>query len=318
VKEEQRPKAMALMGSSIAIAFAVSMIAGPTIGAAFGVHSLFYITMVIALGSIFVLIKMVPNPPHITHTYNKKVNLGEVLGNTNLIKMNITNFLQKGLMTFAFMIIPITLVNHFEWTMGELWKVYLPAMIFGVIAMGPAAVIAEKKGKFKEILIIGIIFFAISYLVIGLSSSAVVFVVGVVIFFIGFNMHEPIMQSLASKFAKVHQRGLVLGIFNSAGYLGTFLGGMIGGMFYKNVTLSTLVITIAIICVLWAILIFTMPNPAKKRFLYLSLDEYHLENSKNLNNPSIDEWYINNTENIIAIKYDNEKISEDEIKTLLK
>jgi len=131
-------------------------------------------------------------------------------------------------------------------------------------------------------------------------------------------MHEPIMQSLASKFAKVHQRGLVLGIFNSAGYLGTFLGGMIGGMFYKNVTLSTLVITIAIICVLWAILIFTMPNPAKKRFLYLSLDEYHLENSKNLNNPAIDEWYINNTENIIAIKYDNEKISEDEIKTLLK
>ena len=46
--------------------------------------------------------------------------------------------------------------------------------------------------------------------------------IGVVIFFIGFNMHEPIMQSLASKFAKVHQRGLVLGIFNSAGYLGTF------------------------------------------------------------------------------------------------
>ncbi|MGE3593324.1 MAG: MFS transporter, partial [Arcobacter sp.] len=78
VKEEQRPKAMALMGSSIAIAFAVSMIAGPTIGAAFGVHSLFYPTMVIALGSIFVLIKIVPNPPHITHTYNKKVNLGEV------------------------------------------------------------------------------------------------------------------------------------------------------------------------------------------------------------------------------------------------
>ena len=31
VKEEQRPKAMALMGSSIAFAFAISMVAGPTI-----------------------------------------------------------------------------------------------------------------------------------------------------------------------------------------------------------------------------------------------------------------------------------------------
>ena len=318
VKEQQRPKAMALMGSSIAMAFAVSMIAGPTLGAAFGVESLFYITLFLALASIFVLLKIVPNPPSITHTYNNKVNLGEVLGNSNLIKMNITNFLQKGLMTFAFMIIPMTLIKNFDWQMSELWKVYLPAMIFGIFAMGPAAVIAEKKGKFKEILIVGIILFAISYLVIGFSTSASIFVIGVVIFFIGFNMHEPIMQSLASKFAKVHQRGLVLGIFNSAGYLGTFLGGMIGGMFYQDVSLTTLAVVIAVVCLLWAILIITMHNPSKKKFAYLSLNEFHLENSGNLNHDAIDEWYVNNTENIIAIKYDNEKISEEEIKNLLK
>ena len=202
--------------------------------------------------------------------------------------------------------------------MAELWKVYPPAMIFGILAMGPAAVLAEKKGKFKEILIVGIILFAISYLVIGFSSNATVFVIGVVIFFIGFNMHEPIMQSLASKFAKVHQRGLVLGIFNSAGYLGTFLGGVLGGMFYNEENLSTMVIVIALICALWAVLILTMANPAKKKFAYLSLNEFHLENSGNLTNDAIDEWYINNTENVIAIKYDNEKISEEEIKALLR
>ena len=318
VKEEQRSKAMATMGMFIGIAFAASMAAGPTIGASFGVHTLFYITMAIALGSIFVLLKMVPNPPHITHTYNKKVEMGAVLGNVNLIKMNITNFLQKGLMTFAFMLIPIVLTKHYGWELSELWKVYMPAMIFGFIAMAPAAIIAEKKGKFREILIIGIAFFAISYLIIGFSPSATVFVVGVVIFFIGFNMHEPIMQSLASKFAKVHQRGLVLGIFNSAGYLGTFLGGVLGGMFYNEENLSTMVIVIALICALWAVLILTMANPAKKKFAYLSLNEFHLENSGNLTNDAIDEWYINNTENVIAIKYDNEKISEEEIKALLR
>ena len=318
VKEEQRSKAMATMGMFIGIAFAASMAAGPTIGASFGVHTLFYITMAIALGSIFVLLKMVPNPPHITHTYNKKVEMGAVLGNVNLIKMNITNFLQKGLMTFAFMLIPIVLTKHFGWELGELWKVYIPAMIFGFIAMAPAAIIAEKKGKFREILVIGIVFFAVSYLIIGFSPSATVFVIGVVIFFIGFNMHEPIMQSLASKFAKVHQRGLVLGIFNSAGYLGTFLGGVLGGMFYNEENLSTMVIVIALICALWAVLILTMANPAKKKFAYLSLNEFHLENSGNLTNDAIDEWYINNTENIIAIKYDSEKISEDEVKNLLK
>ena len=318
VKEEQRPKAMAVMGSSIAFAFAISMIAGPTIGAAFGVESLFYITLFLALASIFVLVKFVPNPPHITHTYKEKAKLGEILGNANLIKMNITNFLQKGLMTFAFMIIPMTLIKNFDWQMAELWKVYLPAMIFGIFAMGPAAVLAEKKGKFKEILIIGIILFAISYLVIGFSSNATVFVIGVVIFFIGFNMHEPIMQSLAAKFAKVHQRGLVLGIFTSAGYVGTFLGGLLGGAFYESASMDTLVVVIAIVCILWAILIVTMPNPSKKKFVYLSLDEYHLENSGKLENNAIEEWYINNTENIIAIKYDSDKISEEEVKNLLK
>lgn len=319
VKEEQRPKAMAMMGMFIGISFAVSMIAGPTIGSAFGVESLFIITMVLALASIFVLLKMVPNPPHITHSYNGKAKLSSVLGNSNLIKMNITNFLQKGLMTFAFMIIPMVLINNYEWQMKELWQVYLPAMIFGFLAMAPAAIIAEKKGKFKEILIIGILFFAASYLVIGLSSSTTVFVIGVVVFFVGFNMHEPIMQSLATKFAKVHQRGLVLGIFNACGYLGTFLGGLLGGIFFDGLeSLSTIVITIAVVCILWAILIVTMPNPAKKKMAYLSVNEYNLDNSNNLENDAIDEWYINNTEGIIAIKYDEQKIDEETIKNLLK
>lgn len=267
VKEEQRPKAMAMMGMFIGMSFAASMIIGPTLGSFAGVETLFYLTALIALGSIVVLLKAVPNPPKIRHTYNGKAQLNQILGNSNLMKMNITNFLQKGLMTFAFMIIPMILIRNFEWQMSELWKVYLPAMIFGFIAMAPAAILAEKKGKFKEILAIGIVLFAISYLIIGMSSGTTMFVIGVVIFFIGFNMHEPIMQSLASKFAKVHQRGLVLGIFNSFGYFGTFIGGLLGGMFFEKVSLTSLVIVIAVICILWIVLILTMPNPAKKNYL---------------------------------------------------
>ena len=319
VKEHERSKAMALMGSFIGLAFAIAMLAGPLIGGFIGVPVLFYITMFLALISIYILVKKVPNPPIITHTYNDKLRLSDVLGNTNINRMNITNFLQKALMTFAFLVIPIILTKTYGWEKKELWYVYLPAMIFGLLSMAPAAIIAEKKGKFKEILALGILFFIISYLVIGFSSSSVVFVIGVVIFFIGFNMHEPIMQSLASKFAKVHQRGSVLGVFNSFGYLGTFVGGLLGGIMLDNLNLSTFSIIIAVICVLWGILIWTMPNPSKTKSVYLNLDEYKLENSGKLNqNDAIDEWYINNTENIIAIKYNDEKISEEEIRALLK
>ncbi len=319
VKEEQRPKAMAIMGMAIGMSFALSMLIGPILSSFTGVESLFILTAILALGSIYVLIKAVPNPPKITHTYNKKTSLKQVLINKNLVKMNITNFLQKGLMTFAFMIIPMALINNFQWQMSELWKVYLPSMIFGILAMGPAAVMAEKKGKFKEILVVGIIFFAISYLIIGFSTNALMFVIGVVIFFIGFNMHEPIMQSLASKFAKVHQRGLVLGIFNSFGYFGTFIGGLLGGMFFEKIALSTLVIVITIVCVLWIILILTMPNPMKKQLSYIPLNDDLTKNTHKLDNiETIDEWYINNTENIIIVKYDNDKLSEEEIINRLK
>ncbi|WP_417326999.1 MFS transporter [Halarcobacter sp.] len=319
VKEEQRPKAMATMGMFIGMSFAASMLLGPTISSFAGVPTLFYLTAVIALVSIVILVKMVPNPPKITHTYRKKAIVGDVLLNQNLIKMNITNFLQKGLMTFAFMIIPMVLINNYEWQMSDLWKVYLPAMIFGFLAMAPAAIIAEKKGKFKEILAIGIVFFAVSYLLIGLSSGTILFIVGVVIFFIGFNMHEPIMQSLATKFAKVHQRGLVLGIFNSFGYLGTFLGGVLGGIFFEDVGLTTIVYTIAVVCILWIVLILTMPNPAKKKLMYIELNNDYRNNTHKLDTISeVDEWYINDTENVLIVKYDNEKIDEDSILNKIK
>ena len=115
VKEHERSKAMALMGSFIGLAFAIAMLAGPLIGGFIGVPVLFYITMFLALISIYILVKKVPNPPIITHTYNDKLRLSDVLGNTNINRMNITNFLQKALMTFAFLVIPIILTKTYGW-----------------------------------------------------------------------------------------------------------------------------------------------------------------------------------------------------------
>ena len=132
-------------------------------------------------------------------------------------------------------------------------------------------------------------------------------------------MHEPIMQSLATKYAKVHQRGVVLGIFNSFGYLGTFLGGVLGGMFFNNVSLLTIVLTIAVICILWIILIYTMPNPMKKKVAYLPLDNLQREKANDLHNDdAIDEWYINENENLLIVKYDKDKITEERIQDILK
>jgi len=324
VREEQRPKAMAIMGGSIAASFALAMLIGPLIGAYAGIDTLFYLTAVLAIISIFILVLKVPNPPTVTHTYHDHSKIS-FLANPNLIKMNITNFLQKGMMTFAFMIIPIILTRTYGWEMIDLWKVYLPAMIAGVLAMGPAAVFAEKKGKFKQILLIGIVFFALSYYLIGNATSDTYFLVGVVVFFIGFNMHEPIMQSLTTKYIKVHEKGKVLGVFNSFGYFGTFLGGVLGGMYLLEVdgsfsqSLHDISMFIVAISIGWMILIATLPNPLKKKIAYFDLadkDEKKFDVLDTLD--GCEEWYINNTENIIIIKYDADILNEETLLNKIK
>ena len=323
VKEEQRPKAMALMGGSIAASFALAMLLGPVIGAFAGIESLFWLTALLAIMSIVILIKLVPNPPHVTHTYHNHSKTS-FLVHPELIKMNITNFLQKGMMTFAFMIIPIILTKTYGWELADLWKIYLPAMIAGILGMGPAAVMAEKKGKFKEVLLIGIVFFALSFYFIGNSTTQTLFLVGIIIFFIGFNMHEPIMQSLTTRYVKVHEKGKVLGVFNSFGYLGTFIGGFVGGMYLKEIdgsftqSLENISFTIVIISLLWLVLIATLPNPLKKRNAYLHIDQCDESKYTNLDDVAgIDEWYLNNTEQLLIVKYDGDILSEEEIKKLV-
>lgn len=324
VREEQRSKAMAIMGGMIAMSFALAMIAGPTIGAFFGINSLFYLTAFLALASIYVLVKLVPNPPVVTHTYHDQSKI-EFLKSPELFKMNITNFLQKGMMTFAFMMIPIILTRSYGWELVDLWKIYLPAMVAGIFAMAPAAILAEKKGKFKEVLLAGIVFFAVSYYLIGNANDETLFLVGIVVFFIGFNMHEPIMQSLTTRYTKVHEKGKVLGVFNSFGYFGTFIGGFVGGLYFKEVdgsflqSLTDISMFIVAISAIWLAIIATLPNPTKTQNAYIDISETNETNYSKLDElEGCKEWYINNTENIIIVKYSSDILSEDKIKDIIK
>ncbi len=144
------------------------------------------------------------------------------------------------------------------------------------------------------------------------------FAAGIIVFFIGFNFQEPILQSLASKYAKVHQRGKVLGIFNSFGYFGTFIGGFIGGMLLDVTTLSNISYGIIAICIAWAAMIVSMDNPAKSKIAYIHLDDTDHAKHQDLHQlQGCKEWYINDTEHVVVVKYDEDLTNEEEIRKLL-
>ncbi|HIQ46414.1 MAG TPA: MFS transporter, partial [Sulfurovum sp.] len=218
VKEEQRAHAMAIMGGTIAMSFAAAMIIAPIVGGNWGIDKLFWLTAVLSVLAIAVLFTSVPKPPRIVHTYTEaESKFTEVFKDKALTRMYITFLFHSSIMTMAFFIIPLVMTQSVEeggfgWEKAELWKVYFPAMIFGFIAMAPAAIFGEKYGKGKEIFMISVAVIFLGFLAMGFATEAWVFVLGVVLFFIGFNMFEPLLQSFVAKFAKVHQKGAALGV----------------------------------------------------------------------------------------------------------
>lgn len=316
VPEESRGKAMAIMGGSIAISFALAMGLGPVLGAKFGVEFLFMLTALFAILAMVILFAKVPTPPKIKHTYHASAKTIDILKDSNLLNMIIINAMQKGLMTVAFVLIPIILTSDaFDWQKSDLYMAYMPAMVFGLVAMGPAAVFGEKYNKPKEIFLISIALFIGSFLIMGLTASSTVFIVGVVMFFIAFNMMEPLVQSMVTKFAKVHQKGAALGIANSVAYFSTFIGGTSAGLLLSFSDRETIGVSVAVVATLWLLWTLKLQNPKRYSHLYISQEKIDLLKLQNLENEHIAEWYINESENLVVVKYASEAVAEDELRS---
>jgi predicted MFS family arabinose efflux permease len=315
VPEEVRGHAMAIMGGTIAMSFALAMGLGPVIGAHYGVSTLFWLTGIFALIAIVLLFTKVPTPPKIKHIYHNTTKTSDILKDPNLLSMIIINAMQKGLMTMAFVLIPIILTSdEFGWEKSELWKAYLPAMLLGLAAMGPAAVFGEKHNKATQIFLISIVLFIISFSLMGFATSSTLFVVGVVSFFIGFNMMEPLVQSMISKFAKVHQKGAALGIGNSAAYFATFLGGTFAGLMLDISDRESIGASMAVMALIWLLWTLRLDNPKRYAHLFVPIADVDMQKLEALEHEHIAEWYINESEELVAVKYQKEAMDEDAIK----
>ena len=315
VEEEVRGKAMAIMGGTIALSFALAMGLGPVIGASYGVEMLFFITAGLSVLAMILLFTKVPTPPRIKHIYHETAKTSDILKDSNLFNMIVINAMQKGLMTVAFVLIPIILTGEdFGWGKAELYKAYVPAMIFGLIAMGPAAVFGEKHNKPKQIFLISIVLFIGSFLIMGLTTDSTVFIVGVVMFFVAFNMMEPLVQSMITKFSKVHQKGTALGISNSVAYLATFIGGTSAGLLLGFSDRATIGISVAVISTIWLLWTLRLNNPVKHSFIFMPQEEVSTQKLSSLESADIAEWYINETENKVVVKYVASAMSEEELR----
>jgi len=319
VKEEERGHAMAIMGMVIALAFTASMIFGPMIGSIAGVPSLFYLTAGMSILSIILLFTIVPNPPKIIHHFSEEeAKVSSVFKDADLKRMYVTFLFHSSTMAIAFFLIPMVLKHTFHLPLGEFWKVYLPAVVLGIVAMGPAAVFGEKYNKGKEVFLISIALIAVAFLLMGFSKSLLWFGVGVSFFFIGFNMFEPLLQSFVAKFAKAHQKGAALGVANTFSYVGMGIGATLAGKIFELSSVTGVAVFVLIVSIFWAIWIAGMRNPGLRGTVYLHKDSFDFSKLEQLKaKKGIADTYINDTEGVLVVKYDKELIDEDKIRAIM-
>jgi predicted MFS family arabinose efflux permease len=274
--------------------------------------------------AIGILFTAVPKPPKIVHSYaEEESKMMDVFKDKSLTRMYITFLFHSSIMTMAFFIIPMVMTQStelggFGWEKAELWKVYLPAMVFGLLAMGPAAVFGEKYSKGREVFMISVAVIFLGFIAMGFATTPWVFITGVIFFFIGFNMFEPLLQSFVAKFAKVHQKGAALGVANTFAYVGIFFGGLLAGWLMQHYDRATLAMVVAVLSILWFIWVATMQNPNNRGNVYLPLDIFDRNKVAALTeHEAIVESYVNETENIAVVKYEKDLIDEDEVRGML-
>ncbi len=313
VPEEKRGKAMAMVGGSIAMAFAIAMVVGSIIGGYYGVETLFLITSVLALFAIVIAFK-IERSSVIEFMYRKDDTKRTIFQDSNLLYLFFTSLLQKGMMSIIFMLIPIILTSSGEWAKDELWKLYIPAMILGLLSMGPAVILGEKKGKPQIVFLFSSLLFVLTAILLSFNASTTT-VIALFLFFIGFNLIEPLIQSMVSKLVKVTEKGKALGYTNSFAYFGTFLGGTGAGLFLQNDNIQLLSYILVSLSILWLIWTLKFKNPTPKGNIYFNHSDILQSRIEKENFEFIDEWYINRTENLIVIRYIKVKYSEDEIRS---
>ena len=264
-RDEVRTKAMALVGASIGLMFALSLALAPVVVAAVGLSGLFGLTCLLALAGVAVVIWGVP--PEAPNAPNRpRGKLSDVLAHKGLMRLNLGVFVLHAVQLSMWMAVPAMLVQA-GLPKAHHWWIYLPAVLASFGLMGGVLFRLERKGHLRPVFlgcIVLICLVQVGLLLQG-SGTPTLTELGLLLFtfFCGFNMLEASQPSLVSRIAPPEARGAALGVYNTLQSLGLFTGGALGGWLVSQVGIQALFLTSATAMLLWLMVAWPMTVPAK-------------------------------------------------------
>lgn len=273
-KEQNRTKAMALVGVSIGASFMLSLVLGPWLYALIGLSGLFYLSFFLSILGIVLIVFAVPNS--VQHTFRRDTTpnlqaLGAVLKDTRLRFLNISVLLLHASLTALFVTVPSLLIEQFDYPLVQHSWLYLAVMGFAFVGMLPLVIIAESKNKMKEVLIIVLVLLGVSTISLHFASYLWMFGVFLWIYFVGFNSLEAVLPSLVSKISPVGYRGTAMGVFSTHQFMGSFLGGVSGGWLLQRHPEGGVFWVVGVVFLAWSLVCLTQPAPRQLASIAFSL-----------------------------------------------
>ncbi|MBA3595050.1 MAG: MFS transporter [Polaromonas sp.] len=265
-RDEVRTKAMALVGASIGLMFALSLVLAPLLTAHVGLSGLFALTGALALAGIAVTIWWVPPEPA-QHVNRPRGSLAEVLRHPALLRLNAGVFILHAVQLAMWVAIPALLVQA-GLASASHWKVYLPAVLASFLVMGLTLFPMEKRGRLREVFLaavglIALVQFGLMAASLQVAPSLAALGALLFLFFCGFNILEASQPSLASRVAPAHSRGAALGVYNTLQSLGFFAGGALGGWLAKTASAQALFAACGGLMLLWLAVAWPMKAPGR-------------------------------------------------------
>ncbi len=265
-REEHRTKSMAMIGSTIGVVFALSLVAAPWLNQLIGVPGIFALTGVLALGAMGVVWRVVPpvtdKPP--VRDSSLMSDLKSVLADPQLARLNWGIFALHAVLMALFIAVPFALRSA-GMPLAQHWKIYLPVMLASFVLMLPAIMGAHGPRRLKAWFVASVaLLLTVQLAMPWLAGGVWPIALFLLIFFTPFNVLEAMLPSLVSRIAPPQLKGAAIGVYSSVQFLGTFAGAAAGGFLYSRWGIVGIVVPGALLLAIWLILAMGMQAPAPR------------------------------------------------------
>jgi len=322
-REEHRTKAMAMIGGTIALTFAASLVFGPPLFHAIGMSGIFAMTGILALVAMGVVKFAVPDPRVSRFHSDAEAAPAKLLGvlrNGELARLNFGIFALHAVQMAMFVVVPFALRNTSGIDANHHWEVYLPVMVVSFVLMVPAIIYGERKARLKQVFVAAVALMLLAQIVFALAIAHFWGIVAaLVVYFVAFNTLEASLPSIISKIAPAGAKGTAIGVYNTSQSFGIFIGGALGGLLSSQYGAPAVFVFGSVLIGVWLVLAAGMkPPPAVKTMMLHLRDNMGPEDVRRLENeiavvPGVAEVIVIAKEGVAYLKIDPHKVDRQRL-----